>query len=325
MKRIEPTTDIMFKLSDLKDLTTNFKIRFYTTNKLFYFEKTQSDVSHHIISSPPNFETEDFIKLNWSELVSIGAGVMNYTVYTYETDADFDDEIYNNSYSRTTDYYLDSGVIIDDNIDHNSLLTSLIDKSITSIIIPEGCETIGAYIFYTDRFLREIVLPSTLKGIQEYAFYGCMSLREFTLPNGLTYIGSYAFQGALTITDITIPNTVTTIGPGAFSDITYLSSLTLPNNNQYKTLSSNLCKNCRRLNEITIPSSITTIGHEAFANCRELEIATIQATTPPTLNGVPFSNNASNFIICVPSASVAAYRSASGWSDYSSIIKPITE
>ena len=94
MKRIEPTTDIMFKLSDLKDLTTNFKIRFYTTNKLFYFEKTQSDVSHHIISSPPNFETEDFIKLNWSELVSIGAGVMNYTVYTYETDADFDDEIY---------------------------------------------------------------------------------------------------------------------------------------------------------------------------------------------------------------------------------------
>ena len=114
MKRVSPTTDIMFPLSGLKGLTTNFKIRFYTTNKSFYIEKTQRDVSHHIISSPPNFVTEDFINLNWSELQSIGDGVMNFTLYTYETDEGFDDGKYDNSYSRTTDYYIDSGIIIDD-------------------------------------------------------------------------------------------------------------------------------------------------------------------------------------------------------------------
>ena len=78
------------------------------------------------------------------------------------------------------------------------------------------------------------------------------------------------------------------------------------------------------LTSVIIPDSVTNIGDSAFANCNFLTSVTVKATTPPTLGNDVFTNNASDRKIYVPSESVEAYKSASGWSVYADSIQAIS-
>ena len=79
---------------------------------------------------------------------------------------------------------------------------------------------------------------------------------------------------------------------------------------------------CSKLKEVIIPSAITSIGESCFRNCYALKTITSQPTTPPTWGSTAFSG-VSPDVVYVPSASVAAYKSASGWSAWASKIVAI--
>ena len=134
--------------------------------------------------------------------------------------------------------------------------------------------------------------------IGEKAFSECKGLTSVTIPNSVTSIGFRAFVYCSGLTSITIPNSVTSIGDNAFI---YCSDLTL----------------------VTIGNSVTSIGEDAFSYCERLRSIVIEATTPPNLSYNAF-NYTNNCPIYVPSESVEAYKTASGWSDYTSRIQPIT-
>jgi hypothetical protein len=104
-----------------------------------------------------------------------------------------------------------------------------------------------------------------------------------------------AFMYCSSLTSITIPSSVTSIGYGTF-------------------------KGCSSLTSITIPSSVTSIGDDAFYDCSNLKDFYFAAKTPPTLGSDVFSNSGITNIY-VPTASVSAYKSASGWSKYASMIQ----
>jgi hypothetical protein len=91
-------------------------------------------------------------------------------------------------------------------------------------------------------------------------------------------------------------NTITSIGSAAFA-------------------------NCHGITSITLPSSIEKIGGSAFAGCIKVTSITCNATTPPSLGSDSF--DATRGRIFVPSASVEAYKSASGWSTYAPRITAI--
>lgn len=74
---------------------------------------------------------------------------------------------------------------------------------------------------------------------------------------------------------------------------------------------------CSSLTSITIPDRVTTIGEEAFKICSNLTKIYCKATTPPTLGSNAFDCT----IIYVPQASVEAYKSADGWSEYANRIE----
>lgn len=112
----------------------------------------------------------------------------------------------------------------------------------------------------------------------------------------VTSIGDYAFKGCISLTSATIGSGVTSIGQEAFT-MTKITSLTLPN-------------------------SITNIKGWAFYGCSGLTSITVEAITPPTLGNSAF-NNTNNCPIYVPSASVNAYKTASGWSTYADRIQAI--
>lgn len=70
-------------------------------------------------------------------------------------------------------------------------------------------------------------------------------------------------------------------------------------------------------------SSITNIQAYAFISCIALENVFLQSMSPSLLGPSAFSFEASGFSIHVPNGSLAAYKAATGWSDYASeIVSP---
>ena len=79
---------------------------------------------------------------------------------------------------------------------------------------------------------------------------------------------------------------------------------------------------CSKLKAILIPSAVTTIGEYCLRGCCSLKTITSLPTAPPTLSNGAFDGIVPD-VVYVPSASVAAYKSASGWSAWSSKIVAI--
>ena len=146
---------------------------------------------------------------------------------------------------------------------------------------------------------------------------------EISLPSSynskpVTSIGYVAFEGCSSLTSVTIPDSVTEIGEKAFYECTSLTSITIPDS--VTVIGYQAFYNCSSLTSVTIPDSVTSIGDDAFHWCDSLKEVYCKPTTPPTGGFSMFDNNASGRTIYVPSNSVSAYKSASGWSDYKNYI-----
>lgn len=194
---------------------------------------------------------------------------------------------------------------------------------LTSITIPSGVTSIGDTALSNCSGLTSVTFArnSQLRIISANCFVDCDNLRSITIPNGVTTIGINAFWGCDKLTDVNIPNTVTTIGADAFGYCRVLSGVTIPSG--VTVIGDYTFQRCNALKTITFPSGTTSIGHGALYYCTSLNRITCLATTPPTLDETAFYNT-NNAPIYVPSQSVNAYKSASGWSNYSSRIRAIS-
>ena len=81
---------------------------------------------------------------------------------------------------------------------------------------------------------------------------------------------------------------------------------------------------CSKLGTIIIPVAVTAIGNWCFRGCGELKTITSLPTTPPTWGTDSFSSVTPD-VVYVPSMSVSTYKTASGWSDFASVIQAIPE
>ena len=74
---------------------------------------------------------------------------------------------------------------------------------------------------------------------------------------------------------------------------------------------------CRNLTKISLPESLDNIGNMAFNECTGL---TVLATTPPTVENVnAFSNVSRDIPVYVPAESLAAYKAADGWKEFTNL------
>ena len=284
--------DLKFSVQDIKNLGERFVINFYTTAKSHAIRITDADI------------VDGVIKLNKSELENIGRGVLQYEVNNITADADYDDGSYDSTYTATTNYFIISDIVIeeDDVIIITKVtedLIDLIEGDITSLTIPEGTTKIRDYICWNCPNLMEVKIPDTVKSIGSYSFYRCEALKEVKIPETVTSIGSYSFYRCEALKEVIIPDSVIIIGSDAFYD-------------------------CWSISKVTIGSGVTEINTYAFKHCFALTSITILATTPPTL-GFDAFNSTNDCPIYVPAASLDAYKTASNWIEYVDRIFAITE
>ena len=190
--------------------------------------------------------------------------------------------------------------------------------SLTSVTIPDSVTEIGDGAFVYCTSLTSVTIGDSVTSIGENAFSRCSSLTSVTIPDSVTSIGFGTFYQCTSLTSITIGNSVTSIGGSAFSDCTSLTSVTI--GDSVTSIGNYAFYGCTSLTSVTIGDSVTSIGDWAFFYCTSLTSVYCKPTTPPEGDDDMFSYNASGRKIYVPMASVSAYKSAPGWSDYAADI-----
>lgn len=136
--------------------------------------------------------------------------------------------------------------------------------------------------------------------------------------SGVTVIGKYAFQSCTGLSGIEIPNSVTQIEYNALASCTRLASVILSEN--VTSIGNYVFQTCMALTNIVIPQSVKSMGNSVFNNCSKLKTITIKAATPPTIGTTIFQNCSALTEIKVPIGCGDAYRSATNWSAYASLI-----
>lgn len=171
---------------------------------------------------------------------------------------------------------------------------------VTSITIGDCVTEIGNGAFSGwSKVTGDLVIPDSVETIGDNAFKYCSGLTgNLVISDSVNNIGTYAFQWCSGFTGtLTLPTGLTEISAGIFYG-------------------------CIGLTSITIGTDVTTIGNNAFDTCSKLKSIYCKATTPPTLGNLVFYGT-NNCPIYVPSESVDAYKSASGWSNYADRILPM--
>ena len=207
-------------------------------------------------------------------------------------------------------------------------------QNLESVTLPESLTTLGSYAFKACKLLKTIKIPSGVTAIPDQCFDGCSLLESVTIPEGVTTIGDYAF-GYCNLNALTLPESLEKIGGYAFTGNKSLKSVNIPA--KVKTIETEAFNSCgltelvipegvqtigyntfgrNSLQNLTLPSTVTSIGGSAFDNNNNLQSIICNAVTPPTLDGDAFSIGITPSIK-VPMASIAAYRKAYGWKDFS--------
>ena len=213
-------------------------------------------------------------------------------------------------------------------------------RALTSASLPTGLTSIGKYAFQRCEALVTINIPTTVVSMGIGAFYYC-SLTSLTLPEGIKNIEQSTFTGN-EFTSVVIPQGVTVIGVNSFCDCKQLESVIIPNSVQ--TIGEMAFQFCPKLASVTIPNSVVTIeryafdrcsslatlsigegvtgiGKQAFSDCSKLESVICKAVTPPAIDAVNTFYNVNKTIpVYVPKSSVAAYKSANYWKEFTNIL-----
>lgn len=164
-----------------------------------------------------------------------------------------------------------------------------------------------------------VTLPSTVTAISYGAFYQCRNLASIDLGGSVETIGYSAFQYCESLTSIDLPETLVSIGENGFTT-SGLTSLVIPNS--VTEVGTGVFAACTDLKSVVIGSSLTTLSTSMFLNDFDLTDVTVCSSTPPTLDGYVFNGMSfENATLRVPEGSAGAYKSASGWKDFGTIVE----
>lgn len=223
------------------------------------------------------------------------------------------------------------------------------DKLVTKCIIPNDVVNVGA-IFKQCDSIEEIIISDGVLTIKDEAFWGCSNLKKVKIGNDIVAIGNGVFwncdklscfegkfasadgrclvvdnelryHASAGLTEYTIPKGINTISDSAFSSSVGPDKVIIGNDVE---AIAEMAFFGSGVKEIVIKDNVKTIGQEAFA-WTNLETVYCESQIPPTaeFNFISWDAfyNTKLKDIYVPSESIDAYKTASGWKDYAGYIR----
>lgn len=157
-------------------------------------------------------------------------------------------------------------------------------------------------------YVKNIYIPSSVKTVRTKALY---------FPNNYNSSGFDGIQFS-TFDGVTIYKQ--NFEYCVMQETADFSNATFVNNTIQNEISFTFV-NAYGLKHLVLPSTITKISDIDY--CYDLETLTIKAVQPPSISSSILTHNTPLTAIYVPAQSVDAYKAASGWSSFSSIISAI--
>ena len=159
--------------------------------------------------------------------------------------------------------------------------------------------------------------------IEQSAFEGS-TIGSISLPNSLVRIGESAFRKTF-LKSVGFPDALSDIGLGAFENCPLYA---ISFGNGLVSIGPRAFHGAPVV-QLELPAKLMYIGEDAFAGCsRLLDIHTL-ATTPPLTEQDSFATNAYfgiqegyDITLHVPANSAAAYRKATGWKNFQTVLQP---
>ena len=149
------------------------------------------------------------------------------------------------------------------------------------------------------------------------AFRECKALTSVTIPDGVTSIGTFAFCNCIALTAMNIPESVTSIRGYAFRGCEALTAVTIPDG--VTEIQDFTFAYCYSLKSVTIGKGVTGIKLFAFGRSNNITELTVAATVPPTVKENAFYSVSKNISVYVPKESLAAYKAADGWKEFTNL------
>lgn len=270
----------------MKKISILFLALVASTASLFAaVERVQIDALYYLLDHSLKTATVTYSTANVT-----GIQQHNYASFTDNTTLSVPEEVYYDDKPYTVTAIGDS---------------AFLNVKMFACYLPSSVTSIGRFAFYgssvafVDPYGDEGI--SGLTSIGEKAFQGCERLNMFFLPSSLKTIGDLAFNACRALIDVEIPDNVSSIGWGAYGY-------------------------CSAIKNLTLGKSVNSIGKEAFKGLTALENIYCRNTVPATLGADCFLNvNKSNVVVYVPAGTVAAYKAAAGWSDFTRIYEAVAK
>ena len=200
---------------------------------------------------------------------------------------------------------------------HNLYLGNNLLKDVT---IPDGLSKIEDYCFSGCSSIKSVILPDGIETIGKEAFKRCDGLTTIAIPNSVVFIEDRAFFECSNLISIPIENNISNIGAYAFSNCYSLKTLSLPNG---FSIDRGAFWYCSNITTLYLGSYINKIDFSAFSNCKELtDVYCYAKQVPKKVNESAFSDSYIELAtLHVPSGSMDAYKSASPWKNFGTIVE----
>ena len=152
IQRITKNTDINFLLDDAK-IAEKFIIRFFTTDRTKAIVRTAENVVMEA-------DGKKYIKLPWSTIRLLNNGMLNYEVQNLAVDTDYNDGVFDSTFTAMSKYYIYSDV---NDTDTQEIIASNAEKfgqfdNIDAVGIRFSCFVIGQCSLVYARCQRNINL-----------------------------------------------------------------------------------------------------------------------------------------------------------------------
>lgn len=199
--------------------------------------------------------------------------------------------------------------------------------------------------FYGCDAINGLTFSDNLTTISNDAFGDCLSLASVSIPGNVITMGDGVFFGCSKLTSVEYKagSKLLRMGDKVLAecpvrefvlgrDIEYTgksdNNIFGVNTTLYETeiLSSvtRICDNmfdgCEKLTDVTLPESVNKVGANAFGDCPALVSVTSLNENAPSASAGSFSSAVyKNATLTVPENAVNAYKSATGWKNFSNI------